>query len=201
MRTSQRLPRKPTMIVAIVAALAFTAFATASASAAKWVQGETSMRWTASSITVEENGGSPVSCSLEEASSEPIPVFVKMGAVANGYGGVNTSSGPHGYNTELSCDGGQIFEFCACINAGSKISNGVYKMSMTNRFPGAPWMQSPYGEYAQGATTGTFVNGSGGTSSTLTFQKVNMNQIYPPITISGTFTVTDGEGGLLTLKD
>jgi hypothetical protein len=207
MRNSSSLRRRTASVVAVVAALALSAVAAGSASAAtEWVQGETSMKWSGSGISLTLNGGSKTTCSLTSATGEPEPFLYEWGAVQSletgqAVGGVNNLSGPFAVGTRLSCEGGKSFELCACVSNIKKVSTGVYQLTDWNKFAGWSWAQSPYGEYVvQEAVKGTFTNGAGATPSTLKFENVLMGYGPGEIRMTGTFTVTTIKGGLLTLK-
>lgn len=204
MSISKRLPRKSAAAIAIIAALAFAGIASASASAAKWVQGNTTMKWKASTITLKKSGGSPVTCTwgsvngkgpLYGAQNVGSPPTSAMGAVANF----------NSFYTSISCENKTTFVLCSCIKSTGKGTGGVYSAYLTNWWPGAGLYASPYGSYSQeGTAVGTFTNGSGGTPSTLSFNEKTIGRTYPgfePITMTATFEVSDEAGGLLTLED
>jgi hypothetical protein len=191
MRNS-RLRRKYALSTAVVTAFVLSV-SVSSASAVEWVQGETSMRWLATDLTLTKDGGSPVSCETETVG---LPhAFWKTGAMPGGIGGV--AVGGYGYLTELFCDGGKILELCACIEAQSTTS-----VRMFNRWSGWTWKESPYGQYLQKAAFGTFANGNAEKPSTLTFENdlISEGEASPVIRISGTIEVTQEDESLLTLK-
>lgn len=209
MRISKRLTRKPVVALAVTVALALAGIGSASASASEWptwVQGETSMKWSASSITVKKNGGSPVSCTWPKTGvsgsrpwggawnyTEGGEAIFAEGKVANNFGAW----------VGLQCEGKTTFEFCACISALDEQENGSFLMGM---LPEPTTYASPYGTYFgdEGTEEGVFLNGSGGGSSTLTFTDAPVGHLGSPsvpVTLSGTFTVTTSTGGALTLAE
>lgn len=191
MGISTSLQRRSALAIAVVAALAFSAIATASASATEWVQGNTTMKWSNSTITLKK-GESSATCSASGTGTTTNSGGFANGSVTNG-----------GFVVKASCLGGTKVEFCACIMAEKSIGAGVYAVKMWNWWGGLPPYTSPFGAYAQGSAQATFTNGSGGTASTLSFSNATLGATEPggvPITISGTFNVTTGSGGLLTIK-
>ena len=203
------LPRRSLVATMVAAALLLSGLGAATASAApQWVQGTTTMSWSASNVSVSLNGGAPVDCSLGWAWGSPEPAFLKMGASANGYGGVNNGAGPYGLATELSCEEGTWFTFCACVQATKETSSGVFSMSMAGRYTDL-YKESPFGTYIQSNAVGVFTNGTGPSNpSTLKFNKTKIGALNSgnlPVELTGTFYVMEeeeepGVGPLLSLK-
>jgi hypothetical protein len=208
MRTSISSLRKRTAITVAAAALALCVIGAGSASAAEWVQGTTTMKWSASSISLKKNGGSATTCNWGNITGSGL------------YGAKNGPSFPHykggvsnnlyaGNYTQVSCPGTSSFSLCSCIGYAKSTGEGVYSLRLYQQWFSVSSFGSPYGTWTQlglgesEASRGTFTNGSGETPSTLTFNEVEIGKTFPleePITLSATFNVTTATGGLLTLK-
>jgi hypothetical protein len=188
------LPRRSALAIAVVVALAFGAVTVASASAAEWVQGQSKMKWSASTISLEK-GGKVVNCSSPSMLGSP-PL---LGATEWGEGGVTNSS----WYASISCEGKTTFQLCACFSTEGSAGGGVYTVYLYNRWTAYPSYQSPFGTYGQEAAEGTFTNGSVGKPSKLAFTDAVVGYTVSggsPITMDATFDVTTSTGGLLTLE-
>ncbi|MGN6586750.1 MAG: hypothetical protein ACTHKT_04660 [Solirubrobacterales bacterium] len=112
---------------------------------------------------------------------------------------VGTSGKEFSYLT-FSCAGGGTFN--AYFNMVAETTTAV-RLNKSGLSETAPWgcCGSPYTQNA--SPVGDFVNGSGSTSSTLTFggssDFIGTYEPFTPVYISGTLNVTTSTGGLLTL--
>lgn len=197
MRNSLR-HRKSRVVAAVVTALALSVAVTASASASEWAQGESSMKWSATTITLKK-GGNTVTCS-SPALNGSLPL---MGA-RNSEGTATGMVGNYYFHALVSCSGNTKFEFCPCIQDNGSEGEGIFAISTYNWLSGSfPEYVSPFGAYSQGEMEGVFTNGSAGKPSTLTYSNDVVGETVSgaePITMSATFNVTTGTGGLLTLQ-
>lgn len=177
-----------TLLVAGLAAMALSALV-ASAASAEVIEGEFSsstVKFTASSITVKRNGIEAKTCTpygpiSGSASGELFSAWNQLGAA------------------KFTCSGPELFmhfhgEATYDTVAGS-YGLRIWAYRSESQF-------SPWGNYFQeGTPSGTWVNGSGATPSKVTFvnQTIGYDSTGKKITIDGTFTATTSTGALLTL--
>lgn len=180
-------------LLAALASLALSLAGVAQASASiSWLQGEGNVTAKTPTISVKKKGGSSVSCTWNSitgwASSlegEALAYF------DNALGKVR-----------LSCAGGKEFTFYALMKSEKAISVGKeYAVYIEG---GSEGWASPFGTWSQYgvAPGGVFVNGSGATMSTLSFNEVPIGTLKEggaQLLLTGTFTISRGASGLLTL--
>jgi hypothetical protein len=187
-------PRLATLLVTAVGVTALFALTSSAALAnvgAHWNVSSTLAHWKGS-LTVEAEGSS-VTCSN-------LDLRVPTSNDKWNNGDYSLTSG--GAQMTLSCAGSTTLEL---LHEGSGSFSGTkYELAM---YPVTGfWLESPFGEYFANPleiSTAVFTNGSGMTSSQVTFSKAVIGEMEPtgaPITISGTLTVTTSTGGLLTLS-
>ncbi len=177
--------------IAALAALVAVAAAPATAAEVNATFSGSSMKLTTAGVTIKKNGADPKTCTLLGGSTS--------GATAgNGVWVFNDIYG----STLFNCTGGTKFGVWTEFKATYDTVTGQYTLRSANVSPqGNP---SPWGNYVGGnSLKGTWVNGSGGTPSTLTFNETTIGTITSSghvITLSGTFNATTSSGGLLTLS-
>jgi hypothetical protein len=170
-----------TAAVAVCALFALTA-SSAFAAPATW-SASGSMKWTTSSYSLSYNGSS-LTCTP----------YAPSWAVG-GAGGSTFSY----FGKPASACGGAFSNFELTVNGNASQAGGVYSLTVA----GGAVNASPFGGYNQVAAVGTFTNGSGATPSKVTFTNVTIGTHGTtglPLKITGTFNVTTGSGGLLTLS-
>jgi hypothetical protein len=176
------------LLVAGLTACALSALTagTAFAAEATWSPAG-SMAWTNSSFTLSYNGSS-TTC------TEYAPSWTGV-AVGSEYELTNHFPA----TSQATCTGGKLFEIVA-FGVATK-EGGVFHISL-GASGGMANLPSPFGTYTQDLeAVGKFVNGSGGTASTVTFENQPIGERFAkPLKITGTFKVTTGSGGLMTLK-
>lgn len=152
----------------------------------------TSMKMTTTGVTVKKNALEPKTCTLFGGATQTSSLGESLAWVAN----VNFGE------TLFSCSGSTQLENSMYFNAKYDTATGKYSLRYGKGSYGG---RSPYGNYGgTGETfTGTWVNGSEGTPSTLTFAEAQLGLLSGsglPITLSGTFNVTTKAGTVLTLS-
>lgn len=153
----------------------------------------TSMKMTTAGVTIKKNGADPRSCTLWGGSTQG-PISSNVAWL------INASPFPV---TQFTCTGGNLqASFLLTPKYDSTTGNYILRYTASNSGGGtSPWG----GSTATGADfKGTWVNGSGGTPSTVTYSEAvvaRLTSTGEPITLSGTFTVTTNSGGgLLTVS-
>jgi hypothetical protein len=174
-----------TAAVAVCALFALTASSAFAAPATWSTPGLGTTKWETASFTLSYNG-SALACTLYA------PTW-------SGYTTGSSFTLSPGSKSTAKCGGSTVNTSIAVVGDASQ-SGGVFSLNI----PGG-WVNnsSPWGLYTQSTVVGTFTNGSGATPSTVTFNNVTIgvNQATGlPLTLSGTFTVKTGTGGLLTLS-
>jgi hypothetical protein len=179
-----------TFVLAIVAALALSGFIAGSASATTATftpQGSTT--WSAKSFTLYDNGAAAATCTptVGWKGSTYTPPSVVMLGFTEGLG-----------QSSAKCNGSSTVNFTVLVSVTGR-NEGGYTVTLEGN-PGTK--SSPYGSYNQtSGGVGAFTNGFGIVSSTVTFNKAHLGKLANghEVTLSGTFTVTTGSGGLMTL--
>jgi len=183
----------------LAACLALAAFAASSAMAE-----EAPTIWSGSSIkisspsgvTVEKNGAEPKVCTTQTYGSA-----TGSTSIEGIFGAYNRMD----FTTKLSCPNSKALTlwFYYPSHAVYNTSTGKYLVD----FNQGEILESPWGQYyvsSEAEIRGTFTNGSGATPSTLTVSHVPIGNLGgttgPTLTLTGTFNVTSGSGGLLTLS-
>jgi hypothetical protein len=186
-------PRLATLLVTAVGVTALFALTSSPALATvHWNVSSTLAHWKGT-LTVKAEGSS-VTCSN---------VDMRVPTLNNekfGFAEFNTV--PSGGPIKISCAGGTTMAF---VHEGQgSVTEGKYALFM---WPVTGyWLESPFGEYFANpmfTSKGSITNGSGMTSSQLTFSEAVVGEMEPsgaPLTISGTLTITTSTGGLLTLS-
>jgi hypothetical protein len=188
--------RMKVLLATAIAALALGAVGAASASATI-VNAKFSyplVKLTTSGVTIKKNGGSAKSCTLSKA--------IEFWAEGSSFLGGNEAGG--------------IARFSCTDGTGLKMSfNGLAKYdTVAERYylyvadPGSQALESPWGPNSYFQATGgtdnwTWVNGSGGTSSTITLNEQWVGSTVTgseKITITGTLTAKTSSGGLIILS-
>jgi hypothetical protein len=175
------------LLAAAVAAMALGALGASSASAAV-----VSAKFSTSSefyikgtgVTIKKNGGSAKSCNLTTRAAE-------FGS------GAFVSTNPS--LPVFTCTGSPSLKVYFTGQMKYDTVTGRYWLQLVN---GPYSLESPWGFYSQVANQWTWVNGSGGTPSTITLNEQhvgNLTSTGEKITISGTLTATTLAGGLITL--
>jgi hypothetical protein len=186
--------RTKTFLVAAVAALALTALVASSASAAivpaKF--SSSNIKMTTTGITVKRSNLEPNSCTLNA------PGYSAF-ALGNEFYGDNDGVGG---TTVFSCPSGKAFSFFFNGKATYDTVTAKYTITLFKNTELSLW--SPWGNYKQSSeATAAWVNGSGATASTVTFNNPTLgltSEGGKPISIEGTFKATTSTGGLLTLS-
>jgi hypothetical protein len=179
------------MIVTALAALAVLALGagSASASVAKWTP-EGSTQWSASSgFTLKQENGTKASCLI--ASTE-LSTWAGSAFESNAW----LHPGSESY---ARCNGSSTTNFTIIMAGSASLDTGTYHFTLS---PIESNQSSPWGTYREfgGKAVGTYTNGSGSTASTLTFNEQKIGTFAGGwLYLTGTFKVTTGSGGLMTL--
>lgn len=181
------------LLTAAVAAMALSALVAASASAAivpaKF--SSSSIKMSTSGITLKRGGLEPKTCT-------------QAGSLAGtGEGGGYLVNNQWDGSAKFGCSGLELIMVFWGNSSYDTVANRYFlTLKSYEIYP----FRSPYGEYWQRInlpSSGTWVNGSGLTPSTVTFTDQLIGYTLSgnkPITISGTFNVTTSGGGLVTLS-
>jgi hypothetical protein len=162
------------------------------AAPASWSpQGAT--KW-AGSFTVKLNGGSAKTCTPSPAGG------AWTGSTNTAYGPSTVMLSPSPFfdaYVYATCTGPT--QLSLVVHGNATNDSGTYRVTLQQA--AAQSQGSPYGLYLQnGQPVGTYVNGSGGTPSTVTFTNQTLGTTAAgTITITGTLQVTTGTGGLMSL--
>lgn len=192
----QKLKRRLGAFAGLLAATAALAALAASPAAAEELEATFSAgtaKLVTSGITVERNGADPKACTVNKG-------------YTGGPAGGNTAllSNDVSYRTVFSCGGGTTLRMLTVARAFFDDEAETYGLRFDDE--SGTYNASPWGDYIQvtdGETTASFVNGSGGTSSTVSFQDEPigfLSETLEELTITGTFKATTSTGGLLTLS-
>lgn len=174
-------------MLAVVGSLMAVSAAPASA-AVHWSDATKGMKL-AGSLTVSSSGKTTKTCTIG-ASPQSSKIEGAFAQVSN-----------VGSELRMSCSGGGEFGIWWISEATSTTS---VRINFSTEFATEPWTGGPMSWYYQnifGPTVGDFTNGSGGTQSKLVFSsdEIGRTKANVPIYISGTITVTNSSGGLITL--
>lgn len=179
----------------MLAALALTAVVGVAPAAAEEVSATWSgstIRATTSGVTVKKNGADAKSCTLLGGAT--------AGSILSGAAYLANASA----ETRFECSGGtNLWVATLPIYPKYDTTTGKYLLKLSVSHTGlSPWGG---GIVQTGAVfKGTWVNGSGSTPSTVTYEEATLgyqSSTGEPITLSGTFNVTTNSGGgLLTLS-
>lgn len=182
------------LVVTAVAAMAMSALVASSASAsivaAKF--SSSTFKLTTTGITVKRSGAEAKACT-PSAQTEGFWDGASFW-IGNQPGG----------ETKLSCPSATNLTMVLYGQPKYDTVTGEYFLKVADF--GTYSLTSPWGSYKQvtgSGSTGTWVNGSGATPSTLTFNEAWIGSTVSgsqKITISGTFNVTTTSGGLITLS-
>lgn len=179
-----------TMVAAIAVASLFAAVSASPAFAeirtAKF--SASTIKLTTSGITVKRSNGESKACTL------------KGGATSGTTTGAEyIVSNENFLRTRFECAGGTKLEMLFSGEASFDTVSSKYRLVVAANEAFNP---SPWGQYFEEETVGTWVNGSGSTNSTVTFEEARIGQLssFETLKISGTFTATTSTGGLLTLS-
>lgn len=181
------------LLATAVAAMALSAVFASAATAEEWQAkfSSPSIKLSTTGITLKANGGEPKTCTAVSLSGT---------AQENGAFYVGNQGGKA--ESKFSCGGLSIFTMVFLGEAFYEDETGQYMVRVSN-FGGGWSLESPWGSYTQtNDTEATWVNGSGATASTVTFnnQTVGFTTSGKAVSISGTFKATTPTGGLLTLS-
>lgn len=192
--------RRKSLLGTAIAALALTGFSTAAAQA-------TTATWTPNGTT---QWSAPIKFTLSSSTGGSAYCFIQGTDTTTWSGTVNGFEGgsPGFYwltggagKSWAHCNGSETANFNLGVVGGATVEGGVYHVSLEGNPETA--RPSPFGTYYQsGKLDGIYKNGSGTTMSTVTFTNQKLGWLYPSgatLSISGTFRVTTGSGGLLTL--
>jgi hypothetical protein len=139
----------------------------------------------AAGVTIKKNGGSAKSCNLTAKGSE------------FGSGSFIGTSGT--MHVTFTCAGSPSLKVYFFGQMKYDTVTGRYWLQLAN---GQTSLESPWGWYTQTSNQWTWVNGSGGTPSTIPLEEQYVGYVNgsnEKITISGTLTATTLAGGLITL--
>lgn len=187
---SKNLKAALSLFAAIAAIAAFASPASAAEVSAKF--SASTIKLTTTGVTLKKNGGEARTCTPSGGSLGG-PTF-ESGMYLGSFGTVY-----------LNCP--NVAEQLQFTVFGSALYDTVTSRYFVKINPaGSSSQYSPYGSYWELPSTRmepTWINGSGGTNSTLKFENEEIGYLVSggaKLTLDGTFTATTSSGGLLTLK-
>lgn len=190
MRTSRRIRRAVAVSVTVIGMLTSIGAGAAMAEEepAFFSPSNAGMKWSGS-ITIYKNGGSAKTCTFPANATSPVLYGTAFSLAYLEYNGLF-----------LSCTGGTQLSWTP---QGSAQFDGSYELAFEDRMTEQLGLHtSPYGQWYGTWTTVPYTNGSGGTASTIAFNKTPIGalQTGETVTATGTVKVTTWAGGLLTLS-